>query len=111
MSVIVNPTTLSITDTSAASQGVVDFKLLLGTTTGGPYNVSSATVNVSAMTNNSGVYTCPFSSLTFSPALQSFTNYFAVAEAQNGQGVSGGSPEASFQIETAPSAPTALGFA
>lgn len=104
---VTNPVTVEITDASVVAQGVTDFKILVGTTTGGPYTTSSATVNVSAMTlGANGMYSCPFSALAFSPALNPFTAYFSVVEAQNAQGVSGNSPEASFQTATAPSAPT-----
>ena len=112
MTAVVNPNTINITDANAVAQGVTDFKVLVGTSSGGPYTASSAKVNVSAMTLNGSVYSCPFSVLTFSPALQSFTTYFAVVEAENSIGASGVDPvEASFQIETAPSAPTAISFA
>lgn len=112
MTAVVNPNTVNITDANVVAQGVTDFKVLVGTASGGPYTASSAKVNVSAMTNNSGVYSCPFSALVFSPALANFTTYFVVVEAENAQGASGVDPvEASFQIETAPTPPTAISFA
>ena len=111
MTAVVNPNTINITDANVVAQGVTDFKVLVGTASGGPYTTSSAKVNVSAMTQNAGVYSCPFSALTFSPALSSFTTYFAVAEAENAQGASGGSPEASFSLASAPSAPTSFSLA
>lgn len=111
MATITNPTTVNITDAEVVAQGVTDFKVLVGTASGGPYTLSSAQVNVSAMTLNGSVYSAPFASLTFSPALSPFVTYFAVAEAQNSSGTSGGSPEASFQNLAAPSAPTGFSFA
>ncbi len=109
---VTNPNTVTITDANVVAQGVTAFKVLVGTASGGPYTTSSATVNVSALTAGAnGVYTCPFSALTFSPALSPFTAYYAVCEAENSSGASGGSPEASFQIETVPSAPSGFALA
>ena len=108
MTVVVNPKGFQITDAAAAAQGVTSFNVLVGTATGGPYTASSASVALSALTLASGVYSGTWSELTYSPALAPFTIYFAVAEAVNAEGVSGNSPEATFQIETAPSAPTAF---
>jgi len=106
----VNPNTIQIGDPSAASQGVTSFKLMVGTVSGGPYTFSSAVIPVSAFTLTNGVYSCAFSAASFAPALSPFTTYFAVSEATNATGTSGGSPEASFQIEAAPSAPVSLAF-
>lgn len=106
-----NPSTVTITDTSAASQSVTSYKVLVGTATGGPYTTSSASVSLASMTDNAGVYTTPFASLAFSPALANFTNYFAVVEAVNAQGASGNSPEVSFSLVSVPSAPTAFAMA
>jgi hypothetical protein len=110
MAATINPSTISINDPVAATQGVTSFKLLVGTASGGPYTTSSAVIPVSAFTLNNGVYSCAFSAASFSPALSPFTVYFAVSEATSASGTSGGSPEASFQLETAPSAPTLLAF-
>ena len=109
---VVNPQSFTVTDTVVAAQGVTQFDLVVGTTSGGPYTASKATVLVSSLTAGAnGTYVGVFSALSFSPALSPFTTYFMVAEAQNSSGTSGGSPEASFQIETAPTAPTGLALA
>jgi uncharacterized membrane protein len=108
MTVVVNPKSFSVGDANVAAEGVTSFKMLVGTATGGPYTVSSASVPVSSLTLNGSVYTGNWSLLNFSPALSPFVTYFAVAEAVNAEGASGNSPEASFSLETAPSAPTSL---
>lgn len=108
MSVTVNPKGFSITDAAAAAQNVTSFNVMVGTATGGPYTAATASVALSALTLANGVYTGTWSELTFAPALSSFTNYFAVVEAVNAQGVSGPSPEVEFQVETVPTAPTAF---
>jgi len=105
---VINPKTFAIGDPNVVAEGDTAFVLKVGTVSGGPYTASSATVLISSLTNGSGTYTGSWSSLSFSPALNPFTTYFMVAEAQNAQGVSGNSPEASFSLATAPAAPTAL---
>lgn len=111
MAATINPNTVSITDPNITLENVTSFKVLVGTISGGPYTFSSAAVPVSSLTAGAnGLESGPFSSLVFSPPLKSFTTYFAVAEAVNAIGVSGNSPEASFLLETAPSAPTLLAF-
>lgn len=110
MATVLNPTTVSVTDTAAATQAVTSYRIMVATTTGGPYSASSAIIPLSSMTNTAGIYTIPFASVAFSPALVDFQNYFAVVEAINSSGTSGGSPEASFQIVSAPQAPTAFSF-
>ena len=108
---VINPAQFHIGDSLVSTEGDTAFLVKVGTTTGGPYTVSSASVAISALTLSGSVYTGNWSQLTFSPALNPFTTYFAVAETQNAQGVSGGSPEASFSIATAPAAPTSLTLA
>jgi hypothetical protein len=107
----VNPQSFTVTDANAAAEAVTTFSVLVGTTPGGPYATSKATIPLNTMTNAGGAYTAPFSALTFNPALSQFTTYYAVSQAVNAQGSSGNSPEASFQIEALPTAPTALSFA
>lgn len=105
----VNPTTVTVDDAVLASQEVTQVQFLVGTATGGPYSTSKATVPVSSLTaGTGGAYTVPFASLSFSPALQAFTTYFMVVEADNAQGASGNSPEVSFSLAGTPSAPTGL---
>jgi len=108
---VINPKTFAIGDPNVVAEGDTAFLMKVGTATGGPYTVSSAAVQISSLTLNGTVYTGQWASLAFSPALSPFTTYFVVAEAQNAQGVSGGSPEASFSIATAPAAPTSLTLA
>ena len=105
---VINPKTFAIGDPNVVAEGDTAFVLKVGTVSGGPYTASSATAQISSLTNGSGVYTGNWGQLTFSPALSPFTTYFMVAEAQNAQGVSGNSPEASFSLATAPAAPTSL---
>lgn len=109
MTAEVNPTTITVTDPNVVAQAVVAIKLLVGTTSGGPYTAATATVPVSSFTAGAaGAYSCPFASVTFSPALEPFTTYYMVAEADNSAGVSGNSPEVSFSLVSVPSAPTGL---
>lgn len=111
MTVAINPKGFQITDAAAASQGVTSFTVSVGTATGGPYTASSASVALSALTLSSGVYSGTWGQLAFSPALSPFVTYFAVVDAVNAIGGSGNSPEASFSIEVAPSAPTSFTIA
>lgn len=111
MTAVVNPQTVTIGDPSISAQNVTSFKVLVGTATGGPYTTSVGTLPNSALTDSATGATGPFSAITFSPALQSFTTYFAVCEAVNAQGASGNSPEVEFLLETAPTAPTSFGMA
>ena len=111
MSALVNPKSLSITDTAAAAETVTSFNVLVGTASGGPYTTSSASVALSALTDVSGVYSGAWSLLSFSPALSHNVTYFAVCQADNAGGASGNSPEVSFSLVAAPSAPTAFGLA
>jgi hypothetical protein len=111
MAVVVNPKSFSIGDAAAVSQGVTGFNVLVGTASGGPYTVSSASVALSALSNGSGTFTGNWTLLSFSPALANFTTYYSVAEAVNAQGASGNSPEVSFSLAAAPSAPTSFTLA
>ena len=109
MTVDVNPVTVTVTDPSVVAQAVTAIKLLVGTASGGPYTAATATVPLSSLTAGAaGTYSCPFASVTFSPALSPFTTYFMVAEADNSAGVSGNSPEVSFSLVSVPSAPSGL---
>lgn len=108
MTVQTNPTGFQITDAAAAAQDVTSFNVLVGTVSGGPYTTATASVELSALTLANGVYTGTWNQLTFSPGLSPFVNYFVVVEAVSALGVSGPSPEAEFQLQTAPSAPTAF---
>jgi hypothetical protein len=111
MTATVNPTTLTVGDSSLVAQNVTSLKVLVGTTTGGPYTTSTGTVPNSALTDSAAGATGPFSAVTFSPALANFVTYFAVCEVVNAQGNSGNSPEASFILQTAPSTPTSFSLA
>ena len=110
MTATVNPVNMNVGDTSAAAQGVTAFKVLLGTQSGGPYTAAATSVALSAMTDNAGVYTVAMAALTWNPPLQNGVTYFAVCEAENAGGLSPNSPEASFQMVSAPTAPTSLSF-
>ena len=105
---VINPKTFAIGDPNVVAEGDTAFVLKVGTVSGGPYTASSATVPIGSLTASNGTYTGNWLNLSFSPALNPFTTYFMVAEAQNAQGVSGNSPEASFSLATAPAAPTSL---
>jgi hypothetical protein len=108
MTVVVNPKTVVVTDNLVATEGDTAFVLNVGTVSGGPYTASSATVPIAGLPVAGGAYSAAWSAITWAPALKPFTTYFMVAEAQNAQGVSGNSPEASFSLATAPAPPTAL---
>jgi hypothetical protein len=108
MTTVINPKQFQIGDSLVSTEGDTAFVLQVGTTTGGPYTASSATVLISSLSLANNVYTGNWSSLTWAPALKPFTTYFLVAEAQNAIGVSGGSPEQSFSLATAPAPPTSL---
>jgi hypothetical protein len=110
MSAVVNPTNMNVADANAAANGVTAFKVSLGTASGGPYTGPVATVPVASMTNNGSVYTVPMAQVTWNPALTNGVTYFGVAEAVNAGGASPPSPEASFQMVSLPTAPTALSF-
>ena len=105
---VMNPKTVVVTDNLVTTEGDTAFVLKVGTVSGGPYTASSATVQISGLAVSNGAYTANWSAITWAPALNPFTTYFMVAEAQNAQGVSGNSPEASFSLATAPAAPTSL---
>jgi len=105
---VINPKTVVVTDNLVATEGDVTFVLKVGTVSGWPYTASSATVPIAGLTVSNGAYTINWPAITWAPALSSFTTYFMVAEAQNAEGVSGNSPEASFSLATAPAAPTSL---
>lgn len=106
----VNPTNMTIGDTNAAINGVTAFKVLLGTTSGGPYTGPSATVPISEMTVSGTSYEVAMSKITWSPPLVPGTIYFGVCQEENAGGVSGNSPEASFQVVPAATPPQSLSF-
>jgi hypothetical protein len=108
MTVVVNPKTVVVTDNNVAIEGDTAFVLKLGTVSGGPYTASSATVPIAGLPVAGGAYSVSWGSITWAPALNPFTTYFMVAEAQNAQGVSGNSPEASFSLAAAPLPPIGL---
>jgi len=105
---VVNPKNFDIVDAVAAAQSVTGLTLLVGTASGGPYPnafpLTAAEVSAGLAAGN------------FSGTLQSIGEalgpgtYFAVATATNLGGTSGSSPEASFQVPSPPTAPTALSF-
>lgn len=108
MALVLNPKTFTITDANVAAQEVTSFTVLVGTTTGGPYTTSTASAPLATLTVSGSTYAAAYTSLTFSPALSEGVTYFAVVEAVNAAGVSGNSPEVSFSLLAAPSAPTAF---
>lgn len=105
---VLNPTTATITDPTAAADGVTGIAIHVGTATGGPYptvfQLTAAEVSAGLASGN---FTATLASI--GDNLGSGT-YFAVATATNATGVSGNSPEASFQVQKVPSAPTVLSF-
>jgi hypothetical protein len=111
VALVTNPKSILIADANVVAEADTDFKVLVGTQSGGPYTVSSADVPISSLTNNNGTYEASFSLLSFNPPLQNGTTYFAVAQAVNAGGAGADSPEASFLLVSLPAAPTALSFA
>jgi hypothetical protein len=105
---VTNPQTVTVGDASITAQAVTSFTFQAGTATGGPYTVLKATVPVSSLTVSATGATGPFTTIAWSPAPTPFVNYYFVCQAVNAQGVSGNSPEAAFQTQTAPVAPTSL---
>lgn len=110
MTTTVNPTTMTIGDVDAATNGVTAFKVLLGTTSGGPYAGPTATVPVADMTVSGSSYAVAMSKIAWSPALVPGTIYYGVCQEENAGGVSGNSPEASFQVVPAATPPQSLSF-
>ena len=110
MSAVVNPTNMNVGDATATANGVTAFKASLGTASGGPYTGPTATVPLTAMVDNGGVWTVPMAQVTWNPSLSNGVTYFGVSEAVNAGGASPPSPEASFQMVSLPSAPTSLSF-
>jgi hypothetical protein len=87
----VNPKVMTWVEENQAAQGVTDFKVLVGTTKGGPYPLVfdaglNLTEQVSALGLADGVY-------------------YAVTVAVNAAGTSDPSNEIEFQILKVPSAP------
>jgi hypothetical protein len=105
---VFDPTTITIGDANIAAQSVTSFKILVGTTTGGPYTTSTGTLPNSALTDSATGATGPFSAVTFSPALSPNVTYFMVCEAVNASGASGNSPEVEVEVLSAPSTPTSF---
>ena len=97
--------TVKIGDMNVVAESITAFKIRVGTAAGGPYTTSVATVPLASMTSNNNVYMIDLASVTFTPPLQNGVTYFAVAEADNAGGESPNSPETSFQIVPAPTAP------
>jgi hypothetical protein len=103
---VVNPNTFTVSDPVASAQSVTGVTILVGTVSGGPYpNVYPLTAAEISAGLASGTFTGTLASI--GETLPSGT-YFAVATATNAIGTSGNSPEVTFQVLTAPSAPVSL---
>jgi hypothetical protein len=106
---VLNPTTFTITDATAKADGVTAITVHVGTTTGGPYPT--------AFPITSGELSAGMASGNFTGTLASIGDslgagtYFAVATATNPTGVSGNSPEVTFQVLALPQAPTVFSVA
>jgi hypothetical protein len=108
---VLNPNTITITDAKVITDAITSFVVKAATVSGGPYTASQVSLPLSSLTVNAGVATGPLPpAALWTPPLSNGT-YFIVAEAVNAAGVSGNSPEATFQELALPSAPTALSVA
>jgi hypothetical protein len=106
---VVNPTTFTVTDPTFATDAVTGMRLLFGSATGGPYPtvVNVPASDIAEVTG--GVVTGKVADLhlTLPGGI-----YYVVAQAVNGAGVSGNSPEyGPIQILPLPAAPTSFTMA
>ena len=103
---VLNPTNFTVSDPVASAENVTGVTILVGTVSGGPYThsypLTAAEISAGLA---SGSFTGTLASI--GETLPRGT-YFAVAKATNAVGASGNSPEVTFQVETAPSAPVSL---
>jgi hypothetical protein len=104
MATVVNPVNFTITDAKASSDGVTSVHILVGTASGGPYPTTYALTAAEVSSGlSSGTFTGTLASIGENLAAGT---YFAVPTVTNGTGTSSNGPEASFQIQGVPSAPT-----
>ena len=109
MTLPVNPTTFTITDPTATSEGVTGFNVKFGQTPGGPYPLVAPVPPEDLATEASGVITGTLASLNEKLAPGT---WYSVATALNAVGESDPSPEAAFTIEPPrPSSPTGFSVA
>jgi len=104
---VLNPTTFTITDTTAQSNGVTGLNINVGTVAGGPYTAHSYPLTAAEVSAGLPTGTFTGSLASIGEALGPGT-YFAVSTATNASGTSGNSPEVNFQVQTAPVAPSAF---
>ena len=104
----VNPKSFTITDPTFVADQVTSMNLCFGTAKGGPYPTVVAVPAADITAEVGGVVTGTFASLneTLAPGI-----WYGVAQAVNGAGTSGNSPEYEFQILPLPAAPTSFTLA
>jgi len=105
---VTNPLNFAIGAPSAQADGVTAVEIHVGTTAGGPYTAhtypltaAEVSAGLAAGGNFSGTL------VSVGEALGPGT-YFGVSVVKNATGVSGNSPEASFQVQAAPSPPVSF---
>jgi hypothetical protein len=109
MSIVTNPTTFTIVDLNVTPENVTNFFVDMGTASG-QYTVHNE-VTVSSLTFDASKnsYTGTFASLTNKPNTSG--QWYIAGRAVNAVGTSSESPESSFMILLAPSAPTGFSVA